>query len=180
MATQGWKLCKKLATIQQNISEKTNVFKTECCGSSGQFPTERMKQKVCRFLSEIRSKKSLRSCSQWSAHREIEAKKVTYDGERESDQRLEMPTCECECTEVQCTVRRVQLDLGHHCRRRHNKRYDSTGLLTVTQQLIYRCSTGLLEYTQLVWPSPGVCPQSAYVGLGISIFLYRAGTVLFL
>ncbi len=116
MATQGWKLCKKLATIQQNISEKTNVFKTECCGSSGQFPTERMKQKVCRFLSEIRNKKSLRSCSQWSVHCEIEAKKVTYEGERKSDQRLEMPTCECKCTEVQCTVRRVQLDLGHHCR----------------------------------------------------------------
>jgi hypothetical protein len=54
----------RLATIQQNISEKTNVFKIECFGSSGQLPTERMKQKVCRFLSEIRSEKSLLSCSQ--------------------------------------------------------------------------------------------------------------------
>jgi hypothetical protein len=43
----------KLAKIEQNMSEKTNVFKIECCGSSGQLPTERMKQKVCRFLSEI-------------------------------------------------------------------------------------------------------------------------------
>jgi hypothetical protein len=49
----------KLATIQQNASEKTNVFKTECCGSSGQLPTKRMKQKVCRFLSKIGSEKSL-------------------------------------------------------------------------------------------------------------------------
>jgi hypothetical protein len=54
----------KLATIQQNMSEKTNVFKIECCGSSGQLPTEQMKQKVCRFLSKIGSEKSLRSCSQ--------------------------------------------------------------------------------------------------------------------
>jgi hypothetical protein len=54
----------KLATIKQNTSEKTNMFKIECCGSSGQFPAKRIKQKVCRFLSAIRSKKSLRSCSQ--------------------------------------------------------------------------------------------------------------------
>jgi hypothetical protein len=45
----------KLATIRQNTNEKTNVFKIECCGSSGQRPTKRMKQKVCRFLSKIRS-----------------------------------------------------------------------------------------------------------------------------
>jgi hypothetical protein len=45
----------KLATIQQNTNEKTNVFKIECCGSSGQLPTKRMKQKVCRFLSKIGS-----------------------------------------------------------------------------------------------------------------------------
>ncbi len=37
-----------------------------------------------------------------------------------------------------------------YCGRRRNKRYDSTGLLTVTYQLIYRNCTGLLEYTQLV------------------------------
>jgi hypothetical protein len=49
----------KLATIQQNTSEKTNVFKIECCGSSGQLSTKRMTQKVCRFLSEIGSHKSL-------------------------------------------------------------------------------------------------------------------------
>jgi hypothetical protein len=36
------------------------------------------------------------------------------------------------------------------CRRRHSERYEGTGLLTVTFQLIYRCSTGLVEYTQLV------------------------------
>ncbi len=45
----------KLATIQQNTNEKTNVFKILCCGSSGQLPTKRMKQKVYRFLSEIGS-----------------------------------------------------------------------------------------------------------------------------
>jgi hypothetical protein len=28
------------------MNDKTNVFKIECCGSSGQLPTERMKQKV--------------------------------------------------------------------------------------------------------------------------------------
>jgi hypothetical protein len=33
-----------------------------CCGSSGQLPTKGMKQKVCRFPSEIGSRKSLRSC----------------------------------------------------------------------------------------------------------------------
>jgi hypothetical protein len=45
----------KLATIWQNTNEKTNVFKIESCGSSGQLPTKKMKQKVCRFLSEIGS-----------------------------------------------------------------------------------------------------------------------------
>jgi hypothetical protein len=50
-----------------------------------------------------------------------------------------MPTCEC--TEVQCTVQRVQPDRGHHCGRRRNKRYDSTGLLkvTVTDDVVGRC-----------------------------------------
>ncbi len=33
-----------LATIQKNVSEKMNVFKIECCGCSGQLPTERMIQ----------------------------------------------------------------------------------------------------------------------------------------
>jgi hypothetical protein len=47
----------KLATIP-NTSEKTNVFKIECCGSSGPLPTKRMKQKVCRFLREIGNKNS--------------------------------------------------------------------------------------------------------------------------
>jgi hypothetical protein len=71
----------------------------------------------------------------------IGTKNVTYKGEREGDQRLEMPTCECGCTEIQCTVQRVQPDQGHHCGRRHSKRYDSTGLFTVTYQLIYRHCT---------------------------------------
>ncbi len=35
----------KLATIWQNTNEETKVFKIECCGSSGQLPTKRMKQK---------------------------------------------------------------------------------------------------------------------------------------
>jgi hypothetical protein len=35
-------------------------------------------------------------------------KKVAYKGERESDKRMQLPTCECECTEVQCTGQRVQ------------------------------------------------------------------------
>ncbi len=39
---------------------------------------------------------------------------------------------------VQCTVQRVQPDRGHHCGRRRNKRYYSTGLLAVRYQLIYR------------------------------------------
>jgi hypothetical protein len=39
---------------------------------------------------------------------------------------------------------------GICCGRRRNKRYDSTGLLTGTYQLIYRDCTGLLEYTRLV------------------------------
>jgi hypothetical protein len=56
MAAQGQKLCKKkLATIRQNMNEKTNGFKIECCGSSGQLLTERIYKKVCRFLSEIGS-----------------------------------------------------------------------------------------------------------------------------
>jgi hypothetical protein len=55
---------RKLATIRQNTNDKTNVFKIESCGSSGQFPTRGMIQKVCRFLSEIGSFESLRSCSQ--------------------------------------------------------------------------------------------------------------------
>ncbi len=53
----------------QNTNEKTNVFKIECCGSPGQLPTKRMKQKNCRFQSETGSFESLRSCSQWNAHR---------------------------------------------------------------------------------------------------------------
>ncbi len=41
--------------------------------------------------------------------------------------------CGCEYTTVQCTMQRVQPDRGHHCgSKRDNKRYDSTGLLTVT------------------------------------------------
>jgi hypothetical protein len=35
---------------------------------------------------------------------------------------------ECECTEVQCTVQRVQPGRGHHCVRRRSDRYDSIGL----------------------------------------------------
>jgi hypothetical protein len=31
---------------------------------------------------------------------------------------MQLPTCEC--TEVQCTVQRVQPDRGHHCGRRRN------------------------------------------------------------
>ncbi len=64
-------------------------------------------------------------------------------------------TCQCECTEVQCTVQRVQLCRGPHCGRRHNKRYDSTSLLVIVYRLIYRYCTELLEYAGLVWPSPG-------------------------
>ncbi len=41
-----------------------------------------------------------------------------------------LPTSDCECTEVQCTIQRVQPDQGHHCESKHNKRYDSTGLLS--------------------------------------------------
>ncbi len=43
-----------------------------------------------------------------------------------------LPACECDCTIVKCTIQRVQPDWGHHCGSKHNKRYDSTGLLTVT------------------------------------------------
>jgi hypothetical protein len=32
------------------------MFKTECCGSYSQLPTERTKQKVCRFLSKSGAK----------------------------------------------------------------------------------------------------------------------------
>jgi hypothetical protein len=35
----------KVATIGQNRSEKTNVFKIECCGSFSQLPTKRMEIK---------------------------------------------------------------------------------------------------------------------------------------
>jgi hypothetical protein len=100
-----------------------------------------MIQKVCRFLSEIGSFESLRSCSQWSVHRKIEAKmSLTRAKER--------ATSACRCRRVSVSVQRygvqykgVQPDRGHHCGRRHSERYDSTGLFTVTYQLIYRHCT---------------------------------------
>jgi hypothetical protein len=58
MAAQGQKLRKKnWQQYRKNMSKKTNVFKIECCGSSGQpLPvTERTRQKVCRFRNEIGS-----------------------------------------------------------------------------------------------------------------------------
>jgi hypothetical protein len=36
----------------RNMNDKTNVFEIECCGSSGQLPTERMKQKVLDFKAK--------------------------------------------------------------------------------------------------------------------------------
>ncbi len=54
------------------------------------------------------------------------------EGKRGSDQRLLVLTYECQCTEAQCKVQRVQPDRGHHCGRRRNKRYNSTSLLAVT------------------------------------------------
>ncbi len=47
----------------------------------------------------------------------------------------------------------VQLDHGHHCGKRRDKRYDSTSLLRNTEQLIYRdCTlcTRVLEYKAVV------------------------------
>jgi hypothetical protein len=35
------------------MNDKTDVFKIECCGSSGQLPTERMKQKVLDFKAKL-------------------------------------------------------------------------------------------------------------------------------
>jgi hypothetical protein len=43
-----------------------------------------------------------------------------------------------------------KLALSKVCRRRRNKRYGSTSLLTVTFKLIYKDCTGMLGYTQLV------------------------------
>jgi hypothetical protein len=65
MSAQGQKLHKESGQqYTKDMSNKTNVFKIECCGSYGQLPTEKNKTKVCRFLSEIVSKKRLLSCSQ--------------------------------------------------------------------------------------------------------------------
>ncbi len=106
-SAQGRELCKKtgkIRTIKQTCSKLSAVV------ALANFQQKRMKQKISRFQSEIGSFESLRSCSQCSVHRKIGAKNVTYGGEREGDQRLEMPTCECECTEIHCTVQRVQPD----------------------------------------------------------------------
>jgi hypothetical protein len=59
----------------KNTINERDVFKIERCGSYSQLPTGKMKQKVCRFISEIVSKKRLLSCSQWRAHCRIEMKK---------------------------------------------------------------------------------------------------------
>jgi hypothetical protein len=67
------------------MSNEINVFKIECCGSYDQLPTERTKQKVCRFLSEIVSEKRLLCCSQRIALCRNGTKNVSYKGERESD-----------------------------------------------------------------------------------------------
>jgi hypothetical protein len=65
----------------------------------------------------------------------------------------------CECTEVQCTVQRVQPYQGHHCGRRRNDRYDSTGLLTVTYiQVQYRV-IGVHPTGLTVTRSVERCPQ---------------------
>jgi hypothetical protein len=42
------------------------------------------------------------------------------------------------------------------CRSKHNKRYNSTGLLSDKLQLIHGHCTQVVEYTQLVRRSPGV------------------------
>jgi hypothetical protein len=44
---------RKIGNNTAKYERETNVFKIECCGSFSQLPTKRMKQKVCRFLSEI-------------------------------------------------------------------------------------------------------------------------------
>ncbi len=41
-----------------------------------------------------------------------------------------LPGVVCECTKVQCTIQMVQPDRGHHFGSKHNKRYDSIGLLS--------------------------------------------------
>ncbi len=50
MAAQGRKLRKENGQqYKKNMSKKTNVSKIECCGSYGQLPTERTKQKFVDF-----------------------------------------------------------------------------------------------------------------------------------
>ncbi len=64
----------------KNMINKTNVFWIECCGSFGQLPTERIRQQILWFLSEIGSFESLRSCSQCNAHCERLKRNITYEG----------------------------------------------------------------------------------------------------
>ncbi len=82
----------------------------------------------CWFLNKIESKKVLWKLWPMECTLQNLKQKVTYEGRRESDWRWWLPTCEC--TKVQCTIQRVQPDRGHHCGSKHNKRYDSTGLLS--------------------------------------------------
>ncbi len=111
-SAQGREPCKKNC---QNTNNKTNVFKIECCGSSGQLPTERMEQKVCRFQSKIRSFESLRSWSQCSVHRKIGAKmSLTRAKER--------ATSACRCRSVSVSVQRYSVQY---------KGYNLIGVTTV-------------------------------------------------
>jgi hypothetical protein len=134
MSTQGRILRK---TELGNYEQRVTCSKIECCGSYGQLPAERMNVKKGLLISKRnRNEKRLLSCSQWSVHRKSWTKVSLPKAE-------ERATSACSCRRVivcvqRCSVqyKRVQPSRGHHCGRRRNNRYDSTSLLTLTQQLI--------------------------------------------
>ncbi len=106
-----------------------NVFKVECCGSS-LLTFNRKIWVLGKLLISKRNRKQESAVKVVvnRVHTVNLKQKVTYEGGRESDWCWWLPTCDC--IKVQCTIQRVQPDRGHHCGSKHNKRYDSPGLLS--------------------------------------------------
>jgi hypothetical protein len=104
----------KLATIQ-NTSEKTNVFKIECCGSSCPLPTKRMKQKVCRFLSDRKQKQLYEVVAN-------EMYTVKLKQKMSLTKAKERATSTCRCQHVRVSVQRYSVQY---------KGYNLIGVTTV-------------------------------------------------
>jgi hypothetical protein len=118
--------------MRQNTSSKTNLFKIECCGSSGQLPTERMRRRVLGFRSEIGSLKGLKIVASAVHTAKIEMKiSLTRAWER--------VTSACRCRRVSVSVQSYSVQC---------KGYNLIGVTTVEEGTVRGMTT--LVYLQLL------------------------------